>query len=133
MTRNDRHLLSLSQEIPPIMLRNLTWTIPPRLQVPTLFLIDICQLIRFRAENVCRSENMRRMIVKPQVVVNDAMVDMVRLEQMLQRPRSLLGSLFDIMDFGLGDVDAALEEIAERGELRESELEHIRKYRFVER
>lgn len=73
------------------------------------------------------------MIVKPQVVVNDAMIDMVRLEQMLQCPRSLLGSLFDIVDFGFGDVYAALEEVAERRKLRESELEHIRKYHSVER
>lgn len=115
------------------MLRYLTRTIPPRLQIPTLFLIDVRQLIRFRAENIRRSKNMRCMIVKPQVVVDDAMIDMVRFEQMLQRPRSLLGSLFDIVDFGLGDVYAALEEVAERGELWESELEHICEYHFVER
>jgi hypothetical protein len=44
----------------------------------------------------------RCMVVESQVVIYDCIIGMVRLEQMLEGPRSLLGGGFDIMDLYRG-------------------------------
>jgi len=48
---------------------------------------------------------MRRMVVKLQMMIDDTVVDVVRLQQMFQRPCSLLWVLFDVVDFDQGNVD----------------------------
>lgn len=115
--------LSLSQVISPIMFCNLTGAVMPRLQVFALRLVHMGQVVGIGAQDVGGTEDMRRVVVEAQVVVDDAVIDVICLEKVFQRPRSLLRPLFDIVDVCLGDLDAASEE-SKGGELRQLELQH---------
>ena len=64
------------------------------------------------------------MVVKPQVVVYHAMIDMIRLQQVFQRPRPLLRSFFDIVDSGFGELDGGAGGQGPGGEVGEAELKH---------
>lgn len=68
---------------------------------------DVVELIRLSAEDVRRAQNMRQVVVKSKVIVNDAVVDVVRFEQVLQRPCSLLRLGFDLVGLDLGQLDTA--------------------------
>ena len=46
------------------------------------------------------------MIVKSHVIVDDAVIDVVRFKQMLQRPRPLLRLSFDLVSLYFGQLDA---------------------------
>lgn len=54
------------------------------------------------------------MVVELEVVVDDGMVDVIELEEVLQRPRSLFVHDFDIVDFdgwdGNGGAGACFED-----------------------
>lgn len=64
------------------------------------------------------------MVVEAQLVVDDAVVDVVGLEQVLERARALLWLLFDIVNVRLWQLDAAVEEATPRRQRRGSEVEH---------
>lgn len=49
---------------------------------------------------------MRRMIMEPEVIVQNGKVGMVQLEQMLQRARGLVGRRLDVVHLDAGDVDS---------------------------
>jgi hypothetical protein len=105
---------------------NLTRAVLPRLEVFTLCLRDVVELIRFRAKDVRRAQNVRQVVVEPQVIVYDAVVDVVCFKKMFQRPRSLLRLRFDLVCFDFGQLDAAgaARPVAEVWQRRPSNLEH---------
>lgn len=47
------------------------------------------------------------MVVEAKFVVDDAVINVIRLDQVLQCSCSLLGSFFDVVDLCFGDFDAA--------------------------
>lgn len=71
---------------------------------------------------------MGQVVVESQVVVYDAVVDVIRFEQVLQRPRLLLRLGLDLMrlDFRQLDAAGATGPAAEVGQGWEFELEHVR-------
>jgi hypothetical protein len=93
----------------------------PWLQLISLFLIYLIQVLRCASEKVSRSQNLgymlsgysphimevayvRCMVVEGEVVVDNRVVSMVRFEQVLEGSRSLFGCGFDIVDFHRGNV-----------------------------
>lgn len=62
--------------------------------------------------------------MEAEVVVDDAMVDVVGLDQVLQCSRSLLRSFFDIVHVALGELDAGGEGRSPRRERRELDGQH---------
>ena len=105
---------------------NLARAIRPRLKVLALCLRDMVELISIRAEDVGRAQNMRQVVVKSQVIVDNAVVNVVCFQEVLQRPRPLLRLGLDLMSFDLGQLDAAgaAGPATEIGERRPSYLEH---------
>ena len=69
---------------------------------------------------------MRQVIVKSQVIVDDAVIDVVRFKQMLQRPRPLLRLSFDLVSLYFGQLDAtgAVGPAGEVGQGRPPDLQH---------
>ena len=108
------------------MSSNLARAIRPRLKVLALCLRDMVKLISIRAEDVRRAQNVRQVVVESQIIVDDAVVDMVRFQQVFQRPRPLLRLGLDLVCFDLGQLDAAgaAGPATEVGERRPSYLEH---------
>ena len=108
------------------MSRNLARAIRPRLKVLALCLRDMVKLISIRAEDVRRAQNVRQVVVESQIIVDDAVVDMVRFQQVFQRPRPLLWLGLDLVCFDLGQLDAAgaAGPATEIGERRPSDLKH---------
>ena len=105
---------------------NLARAIRPRLKVLALCLRDMVELISIRAEDVGRAQNMRQVVVKSQVIVDNAVVNVVCFQEVLQRPRPLLRLGLDLMSFDLGQLDAAgaAGPATEIGERRPSDLKH---------
>ena len=81
---------------------NLARTIRPRLKVLALRLRDVVKLISVCAEDVRRAQNVRQVVVESQIVVDDAVVDVVCFQQVFQRPRPLLRVGLDLVCFDLG-------------------------------
>ena len=108
------------------MSSNLARAIRPRLKVLALCLRDMVKLISIRAEDVRRAQNVRQVVVESQIIVDDAVVDMVRFQQVFQRPRPLLRLGLDLVCFDLGQLDAAgaAGPATEIGERRPSDLKH---------
>ena len=69
---------------------------------------------------------MRQVIVKSQVIVDDAVIDVVRFKQMLQRPRPLLRLSFDLVSLYFGQLDAtgAVGPAGQVGQGRPTDLQH---------
>jgi hypothetical protein len=59
---------------------NLTRAVFPRLKVFTLCLRDVVELIRFRTKDVRRAQDVRQVVVESQVIVDDAVVDVIRFQ-----------------------------------------------------
>lgn len=68
------------------------------------------ELIVVGTEDIRRTQDMRGVIVKSQVVVDDAVVDVVGLDQVFECSSSLFRQFFDVVDFWFGDFDAAAAE-----------------------
>lgn len=67
---------------------------------------------------------MRQMVVESQVVVNDAVVDVVCFQEVFERPRPLLGLSFDLVVLDLGQTNAASSPAAEVWQRWPSNLKH---------
>ena len=108
------------------MPRDLARAIRPRLQVLALRLGDVVELVGIRTEDVRRAQDVWQVVVKSQVIVDDAVVNVVCFQEVLQRPRPLLRLGLDFMGFDLGQLDAAgaAGPAGEIGEGRPSDLEH---------
>jgi len=119
-------ILPLAQKISPIMSSNLARAVRPRLKVLALCLRDVVELVGVCAEDVRRAQNMRQVVVESQVIVDDAVVNVVRFQEVLQRPRPFLRLGLDFMCFDLGELDAAgaAGPATEIGERWPSDLEH---------
>lgn len=108
------------------MSSNLARAISPRLKVLALCLRNVVELIGIGAEDIRRAQDVRQMVVESQVIVDDAVVNVVRFQEVLQRPRPLLRLGLDFMCFHLGQLDAAgaAGPAGEIGEGWPSDLEH---------
>nr|POF12905.1 hypothetical protein CFP56_10055 [Quercus suber] len=106
----SRHVLGLPQKVPPVVSGDFTGTISPALQMLALGLVDVVELFGLGAEGVRGAEDVRDVVVEAQLVVDDTVVDVVRLEQVLERPRAFLRPFLDIVHFDLGQTYAAGEK-----------------------
>lgn len=106
---------------------NLSRTILPRLKVLALSFRNVVELLCLCTENIRRPQDVRQMIVKSQVIVDNAVINVVRFQQVLQRPRSLLRLALDLVSFDFGQLDAAgaARPAAEVGKRGPSDLEHF--------
>lgn len=78
--------------------------------------IHLLLYVRKRVE----STYVRRMIVELQVVIDDGVVDVVCPDQMLERPRSLLGRLFNLVNLDRGNVHALSRRAKPRRQTRKA-------------
>lgn len=104
-TTEKNDLLPLPQKLPPILPRHLSRRIPPRLQSPSLLLINGSQVLRRATKQVGRPQNMRRMVIKLQVMVNNGEIGMVCFDEVLQRAGAAIRRRFDVVDGDAGKGD----------------------------
>ena len=85
------------------------------------------ELVCFCTKDIRRPQNVRQMIVESQVIVDNAVINVVRFQEVLQRPRPLLRLALDLVSFDFGQLDAAgaARPAAEVGQGRPSDLEHF--------
>ena len=66
--------------------------------------------------------------MKPQPMINNTMIHMIRLEQMLQRPCSFLRARFDIMNLDGGQIDGGVIRALTAAEKREFERRQLKHF-----
>lgn len=113
-------VLPFPQKIAVVVQGNLTGCINPWLvSFMSSTFVDLGQMVGVAAENICRAQDVRRVVVEAEMVVEDRKVGMVELQQVLQSTVSLVGGCFDVVRGGRGNIDAAA-----RGGSPEAKLGH---------
>jgi hypothetical protein len=95
----------VAEKVAPVVVDDLGGRVLPRLELLVLFFVDVVQLLLARAQEVGRAQNVRRMVVELEVVVDDGVVDVIGAQEVLERPRAPRRVRLDAVDLDRGDVD----------------------------
>ena len=113
----------VAEEVAPVGLDDLGGGVAPGLEVLGLDVVDAVQVRCVPAQQVRRAQDVRHVVVIPQIVVHHRVVHVVRPQQVLQRPRPLLRRRLHIVNRDRRYLDrrapGAREQPVHHGDVRE--------------
>ena len=90
-----------------------------------LGIIQSIQMFTRRSQQICRSKQMRCVIVEVQVVIYDGEIGMISLQEMLECSRSAIRRRLNVINLDSRNIDGSSSEVRERvGDRYSRKLKH---------